>query len=59
LVSFFGLSTEDWGGAVAIGTLAGRVDHAAGELALRVMRRQPHANSDAFEIFTPFEKLLA
>jgi FMN reductase len=50
---------EDWGGAVATGTLASRVDRAAGELAVEVMRRQPHANGDAFEYFTPFEKLLA
>ncbi|SCG73638.1 FMN reductase [Micromonospora inositola] len=50
---------EDWGaGDAAQGSLAHRIDRAAGELAREVDRRDPPAPADVFADPTPFERLL-
>ena len=54
-------ASEDWGGAggEAGGSLRGRVDRAAAELAREVERREPATVADPFALTTSFEDLLA
>ena len=52
-------AAEDWGGEEAEGSLRGRVDRAAAELAREVDRREPATVADPFALTTSFEDLLA
>ncbi|GIG87043.1 FMN reductase [Plantactinospora endophytica] len=50
---------EDWAGGSAQGTLRGRIDRAARELAEQVGRREPAEAADPFRLTTTFDQLLA
>ena len=52
-------AAEDWGGEEAEGSLRGRVDRAAAELAREVEWREPATVADPFALTTSFEDLLA
>ncbi|MEN3608430.1 FMN reductase [Plantactinospora sp. ZYX-F-223] len=49
---------EDWAGGSAQGTLRGRIDRAARELAEQVARREPAEAVDPFRLTTTFDQLL-
>jgi FMN reductase len=49
---------EDWAGGSAQGTLRGRIDRAARELAEQVARREPAEAADPFRLTTTFDQLL-
>lgn len=51
-------SPEDWGGDVAQGSLAARIERAAGQLAREVERRDARPAADPFDEPTPFGELL-
>ena len=50
---------EDWAGGNAQGTLRGRIDRAARELAAEVSRREATPVADPFALTTSFDELLA
>ncbi|MDG4787589.1 FMN reductase [Micromonospora sp. WMMD1102] len=49
---------EDWAGGSAQGTLRGRIDRAARELADQVARHEPAEAADPFRLTTSFDRLL-